>query len=284
MLFIAKYDFGFVYEPSTENEVVLLFGVLTPYVGSFLEKMGFGSNFLIEEWTENPTDCVMEVDGKKIRVEFELYSSHFRGNHDPDKCDLIICWKNNWVNSPHNIKILELKMVCEKIAAEKGIQLVLNKRPKHMPRSSPWTEEEFMHALKKNVGEDRFKIFQKFFEEIGSLKGVILQTGIGKKIPTMQIGFEKLGVFPLVVDALGRVSIAYYNVGRKPPVPFFPADLIERIWIALGAPKTKEGEMKKWHYIKASDSNELTQKLKDIINMVLETAENSNKLSNQFVP
>jgi hypothetical protein len=38
----------------------------------------------------------------------------------------------------------------------------------------------------------------------------------------------------------------------------------------LGAPKTKSGKMKKWHYIKASNSKELVEKLNQVINVVLE--------------
>jgi len=71
----------------------LLFGALMPYIGGFLKKLGLGSSFFIDEWTENPTDCLMKVDGKELRVEFELYSRNFVGAHDPEKCDLIMLEK-----------------------------------------------------------------------------------------------------------------------------------------------------------------------------------------------
>ena len=67
----------------------------------------------------------MKVNGKEIRVEFELCSSNFIGKHDPGKCDLIVCWINNWENPPQNIKILELKEVCKKLLAEKGLRFII---------------------------------------------------------------------------------------------------------------------------------------------------------------
>jgi hypothetical protein len=37
----------------------------------------------------------------------------------------------------------------------------------------------------------------------------------------------------------------------------------------LGAPKTKDGEAKKWHYIKALNSAELVMKPKEVIDVLL---------------
>ncbi|MCD6240597.1 hypothetical protein J7K27_03615 [Candidatus Bathyarchaeota archaeon] len=267
---MEKLEFGFLYEPSTESEVVLLFGALLPYIGRFLEKLGLGSSVLIDEWTENPTDCIMKIDGKEVRVEFELYSSNFIGRHDPKKCDLIVCWINNWENPPQNIKILELKEVHKKLVAQKGLRLIFEDRPKYLPRKFPYTKEEFMDALKNNVGKQDFKVFYDFIEEILKLESIQLQTGIGEKIPTLKIGFKKFGVFPLCIEANGKASIAYYNVNVKPPTPLLPRDLMEKIWKLLGTPKTRKGEIKKWHYIKASNSAELVKKLREVINVVLE--------------
>ena len=33
--------------------------------------------------------------GKTLTVEFEEFSSDFKG-HDPSKCDLIVCWVHDW--------------------------------------------------------------------------------------------------------------------------------------------------------------------------------------------
>jgi len=79
---MEESKFGFLYEPSTEAEVVLLFGLLMPYIGDFLKALGLGSRFFMDEWTENPTDCIIKVDGREVRVEFELHSSNFIGKHE----------------------------------------------------------------------------------------------------------------------------------------------------------------------------------------------------------
>jgi len=264
---MGELKFGCIYEPSIEAEVVLLFGLLMPYVSEFFEELGFGSSIFMDEWTENPTDCIMKVDGREIRVEFELCSSNFIGKHDPEKCDLIVCWINNWENPPRNIKILELKEVCKKLLAEKGLRFIIKEKPK---RKVPYTLEEFEEALKNKVEEQDFETIWNFIEDIRKLDGIQLQTGMGDKIPTLGIGFKKFGVFPLVIGADGKVSIAYYNVNVKPPKPLLPENLIENLWKLLGAPKTKSGKMKKWHYIKASNSKELVEKLNQVINVVLE--------------
>jgi len=73
-----------------------------------------------------------------------------------------------------------------------------------------------------------------------------------------------------MMEANGKASIAYYNVNVEPPTPLLPKDLMEKMWKLLGMPKTRKGEMKKWHYIKASNSAELVKKLREIINVVLE--------------
>jgi len=128
-----------------------------------------------------------------------------------------------------------------------------------------------MDALKNNIGERDFEIFRNFIDEISGLEGVQLKPGIGDKIPTLGIGLKKFDAYPIGIEAQGRVGIAYYNVNVKPPKPLLPEDLIVKIWKLLGAPKTRKGEMKKWHYIKASSSTELVKKLKEVINIMLES-------------
>jgi len=266
---MAESKSGFLYEPSTEDEVVLLFGLLMPHIGEFLKELGLGSRLFVDEWTENPTDCVIWVDGREVRVEFELYSSNSIGRHDPEKCDLIVCWINNWENPPQNIKILELRAVCKRIAADRGLRFIVEDKPKYPERKVPYTLEEFEETLKSKLDEQDFNILWGFIEELRRLDGVQLQTGIGEKIPTLGIGFRKYGCFPLGIGADGKAYIAYYNVNVKPPKPLLPPELRERIWMLLGAPKTKNGEAKKWHYIKAPNTTELVKKLKHVVDVLL---------------
>jgi hypothetical protein len=262
-------NFGFLYEPSKEDEVVMLFGLLMPHIGEFLEELGLGSRVFIDEWIESPTDCIMEVDGRKLRVEFELYSSNFIRRHDLKECDLIVCWMDNWKNPPGNVRILELKRVCERLA-ERGLRFIIKGEPKHPERGTPYTLEEFKEALRSRVGERDFKMLWSFVDEVSKLDGIGLQTGMGKKVPTLGIIIKKLEVCPLVLEATGRAYIVYYNVNAKPPKPLIPENLAKRIWRMLGEPKTKTGKMKEWHYLEASDTAELVEKLKEVVRVLLE--------------
>jgi hypothetical protein len=78
--------------PTSEQEVVVLFSLLLPYLPMRLE---------LDEVHEQFPDCLawrIEEDGWRslIRIEFELYASSFRTHgHDPDGCDLIVCWEDD---------------------------------------------------------------------------------------------------------------------------------------------------------------------------------------------
>ncbi|MBL8875398.1 MAG: hypothetical protein JNM86_06335 [Phycisphaerae bacterium] len=88
-----------VHAPTNEQGVVLLFGMLARKLG-----------FLIEMVQTGYPDCEakrMGADGKlrKVRIEFEFVSSRF--DHNPDECDLIVCWEDD--SNPTNLEVLELK-------------------------------------------------------------------------------------------------------------------------------------------------------------------------------
>ena len=53
-------------------------------------------------------DYILELKGEVIRAEAELRSSNFKKHkHDPDGCDLIICWKHDWKDCPLPVLALE---------------------------------------------------------------------------------------------------------------------------------------------------------------------------------
>ena len=47
-------------------------------------------------------DLVIETrTGERLRAEVETKSSHFRYHgHDPEGCDLVICWEHDWADCP----------------------------------------------------------------------------------------------------------------------------------------------------------------------------------------
>jgi hypothetical protein len=80
------------YGPTSEQEVVVLFALLLSRLPTRYE---------LDEVRQQFPDCLasrVEPDGTRspIRIEFELYASNFRlHGHDPNGCDLIICWEDD---------------------------------------------------------------------------------------------------------------------------------------------------------------------------------------------
>jgi len=97
---------GLAYEPVNEMGVMALFCMLSRQLG-----------FVIESVQSAYPDCEakMEVEPGRwqhFRIEFEYESRNFKDHrHDPEKCDLIVCWRHNWKDCPPNLQVLELSKV-----------------------------------------------------------------------------------------------------------------------------------------------------------------------------
>jgi len=53
---------------------------------------------------------------QRVRIEFEYFSSDFRRHEHPQEgCDLIVCWKNDWAESP--LEVIELSEEIKKLGA-----------------------------------------------------------------------------------------------------------------------------------------------------------------------
>lgn len=76
-----------MFKPENEMGVVAIFSMECQSNGWELLKIG----------TSFPDAKVKDTEtGKEYRAEFEFISSNFLlHGHDPEKCDLIICWKND---------------------------------------------------------------------------------------------------------------------------------------------------------------------------------------------
>jgi hypothetical protein len=92
-----------LHEPTNEQGVVLLFGMMAEELG-----------FIIENVRTAYPDCeakrrVGKDSWQRIRIEFEYLSSRF--NHPEDGCDLIICWRND---RPHpKLEVIALEKVLQ---------------------------------------------------------------------------------------------------------------------------------------------------------------------------
>jgi hypothetical protein len=82
---------GIVYEPINEQGVILLFAALCHDLG-----------FMIEAIRSAFPDALLRRRNAKgtwnsCKAEFEFKSSNFKSHkHDPNQCDLIICWEHDW--------------------------------------------------------------------------------------------------------------------------------------------------------------------------------------------
>jgi hypothetical protein len=92
---------GLVYGPVNEMGVVALFAKISEELG-----------FIIEEVKAGFPDCIArrQVDRgwERVAIEFEFASSSFcRHGHDPQGCDMIVCWEHDWDICP--LQVLSLK-------------------------------------------------------------------------------------------------------------------------------------------------------------------------------
>lgn len=95
---------GLRHAPVNEQGVVYVFGMVSRELG-----------FLIESVRTAYPDCEGKrcVDEKRqlwehVLIEFEFKSSNFREHgHNPNECDLIVCWIHDWPDCP--LEVLELR-------------------------------------------------------------------------------------------------------------------------------------------------------------------------------
>lgn len=101
-------NFGnLVYEPTNEQGVVFLFGMVSKYLGFSIEWIG-----------PDFPDCVAKryIDGpqkkqQSVKIEFEYKSRQY--NHPIKGCDIIVCWEDNWKDCP--LEVIELSTEVKKL-------------------------------------------------------------------------------------------------------------------------------------------------------------------------
>lgn len=105
----APVDFrGLRHAPVNEQGVVFLFGMVAYELG-----------FIVEAVHAAFPDCeakrcidLREQRWQRVRIEFEYRSRTFGDHgHDPNGCDLIVCWEHNWPECP--VSVLELRKVID---------------------------------------------------------------------------------------------------------------------------------------------------------------------------
>jgi len=127
----------FAHEPRTEQEVVCLFGALLQYL----------DDPLIIEQVQTPfPDCLARnAEGEFIKIEFELYGSHFIEHcHELNACQWIVCWIDDWGQWPKNLRVVELREVV-RAKCPSIIEQISDREP-----GTPWNIDLFVKRCMKN--------------------------------------------------------------------------------------------------------------------------------------
>lgn len=247
-------EFGFLYAPYYENEVVLLFGLLMPKLES---------KYVINEFSGSFPDCIALRDGIEIGIEFEVNSQHFlvhRHDQDPNlkKCQLIVCWENAWNSNErifidvdgnsYKIVVLALKDFLEK----NKLAFVKSDKPKY--NKILWNEESFFSELRKKTDEKVFARIAEVYAFCVSHNDFNVAFGQGKKIAGFNVAVKRwqrdnIGVpAPIQGYSDGNIAIDY----RK-----LPRNLESQLRQITGDPRNKTGKPKRWQYFNMKNDTDL---------------------------
>lgn len=186
---------GLVYSPVNENGVVFLFGRVADDLHMYIEEIKPGF-----------PDCVARrFTGKgweRILIEFEYLSSNFKQHgHNPDECDIVVCWEHDWKACP--IEVIELKT---EIQAMKSL-------PIQHPPTSTETGLEGEEALKHLYElqhipakiQDWFKKLEKVLTEWnGEIWTNIGNVYIGVYSPEKSFASIKLNTTSISIEYFSR--------------------------------------------------------------------------------
>ena len=97
--------------PVNEQGVTFLFGAVA-------QKLGFAVLHVQSAFPD--CEALREIEPgrwQRTRIELEYKSRNFLAHmHDPQKCDLIVCWEHNWPDCP--LEVLELKSAVKKLTTD----------------------------------------------------------------------------------------------------------------------------------------------------------------------
>ena len=102
---------GLRHEPVNEEGVVFLFGMVAKELGYMVEALQAGFPDCEAKRQVGPNKW------QKVRIEFEFESRNFRDHgHPGEGCDVIVCWRHNWLECPAHIEVVALETVIQSLA------------------------------------------------------------------------------------------------------------------------------------------------------------------------
>jgi len=200
---------GLVYSPMNENGVIFLFG-----------KVMEDLNMYIEEIKPGFPDCIgRRFTGKgweRVAIEFEYKSSNFlQHGHNPDECDIIVCWEHDWDDCP--IEVIELKEVI-RFLPNKEIE-----RPGNKPATDKISIKKHLKSFPRKVS----KLFEEFDKRVKAISDeiwfkVTTRPGVTYYSPErvfIYVRFQKQGlrliIFTRGKELEGVQSFDYKKGGAK---------------------------------------------------------------------
>ena len=206
---------GLLYEPTYEDEVLILFSMLIP---------SLRDEYVINRYSGAFPDCFATRNGQEVGIEFELLSSHFfdHGHNESDrleKCDMLVCWRNNLhtgiikengkyflVVQGHRIEVVELRDVVRELQEASGRRLILKGT---RPNESGANEERFFEQLRENVGQERYALVHELYDRVRKTNDFEIRWGQGKRFSTMRVFVRKWKVDPISIGSDGIATIVY---------------------------------------------------------------------------
>jgi len=98
-----------VYEPVNEQGVIFLFAKYHKELGiEYIEgiQQGFPDAFGRRK--------IGKTEYEPVDIEFEFMNLDFKNHqHDPNQCDIVVCWEHNWSQCP--LEVIELKSTLPKV-------------------------------------------------------------------------------------------------------------------------------------------------------------------------
>lgn len=195
---------GFVYEPDNEQETVALFvrvmGLLKPAWCVKRLQTGFPDGLFYDS-----------ERGVDVRAEFEYLASHFFDHkHDPQGCDVVICWENDLtpsVTQPLGLGVLALK---QELATAGNGQVCLGwKRETSLDAS--------VDALVKQGDRGALAVAQFMQDDLPAVQakhpGLFLDRSLTKHYLLKWGGKSLLGLFPQGKLVFGSIEQSRRHFG-----------------------------------------------------------------------
>lgn len=222
---------GLVWQPSNEQEVVALFFRM-------LEKLP--RKFAVWQVGYGYPDCEayewQHGEWRKCRIEFEYKTSNF--NHDPDGCDLIVCWVDD--APPKGCPpVLALKDVVKSLATNQYVQ-----KCKSLHAKVTWDKRSLEDEFDRDRYPLEWALYQFFLACHATEQNLcVVQYGTGyEPCYTFKVSCGPVEATPVGTESPGYVYVSFDTCKRLGEdivqgfqtrlerAPSFPHEAVSKAW------------------------------------------------------